>query len=152
MHHWKSNGRRVVLLARSRRAFFERLLRTILSLALLWVPDWPDFAAAEDQTNISEVAQQHWSFRPIVEPKIPADDSAWGASPVDRFVRSKLRSAGLQPAAPADKRTLLRRATYDLTGLPPTPDETQVFLADESPEAFVKAVDRLMRSVKIGGD
>src|SRR5262249_8660952 len=71
-------------------------------------------------------------------------------TPVDCFVLAKLEAAGLSPTSPADKRTLLRRVTYDLTGLPPTPAEIDAFLADESPDAYEKVVERLLVSPRYG--
>src|SRR5207302_168397 len=68
----------------------------------------------------------------------------------DNFIQAKLDAKGLKPAPAADKRTLIRRATYDLTGLPPTPDEIAAFLKDDSPEAFAKVVDRLLASPAYG--
>jgi hypothetical protein len=72
------------------------------------------------------------------------------ANPIDAFIGEKLAEKGLSLAAPADKRTLIRRATFDLTGLPPTPDEVDAFLADNAPNAFAKVVDRLLRSPHYG--
>jgi mono/diheme cytochrome c family protein len=86
-----------------------------------------------------------WSFRPVADPAA----SKPGAS-LDGFIRAKLEAAGLKPAPPADKRTLLRRVTFDLTGLPPTPAEVVAFLADESPDAFATVVDRLLASSAYG--
>ena len=77
-------------------------------------------------------------------------DASWASSPIDRFVFAKLRAAGLTPSPKADKRTLLRRATYDLIGLPPTAAEVEAFLKDDSSEAFAKAVDRLLASPHYG--
>src|SRR5262249_50436536 len=77
-------------------------------------------------------------------------DRDWVRSPVDAFLLAKLEAAGLEPAPPADKRTLLRRVTFDLTGLPPTPQEIDAFLADESPDAYEKVVDRLLASPAYG--
>src|SRR5207342_344906 len=77
-------------------------------------------------------------------------DTVWPKSLVDRFVLARLEAKQLAPAGPADKRTLLRRATFDLIGLPPTPDEVEAFLKDDSPEAFAKAVDRLLASPHYG--
>jgi hypothetical protein len=92
-------------------------------------------------------ARQFWSFQPVRKPAAPAvKDAAWPKIDIDRFILARLETAGLSPAAPADKRTLLRRATFDLTGLPPTPDEIDTFLKDDSPDAFAKVVDRLLKS------
>ncbi|MDA1252662.1 MAG: DUF1549 domain-containing protein [Planctomycetota bacterium] len=71
-------------------------------------------------------------------------------SDIDRFILAKLEQAKLKPVAPADKRTLIRRATYDLTGLPPSPKDIDAFLADESPQAFSRVVDRLLDSPQYG--
>ena len=77
-------------------------------------------------------------------------DAAWPKSPLDHFILAKLELNGLGPAAAADKRTLIRRATFDLTGLPPTPDELEAFLMDDSPGAFAKVVERLLASMHYG--
>jgi Protein of unknown function (DUF1553)/Protein of unknown function (DUF1549)/Planctomycete cytochrome C len=95
--------------------------------------------------------QKFWAFIPPVEPAQPVvKDKEWVRSPVDAFVLAALENKGLAPAKPADKRTLIRRATYDLTGLPPTPAEVEEFLADTSPDAFAKVIDRLLASPGYG--
>lgn len=97
------------------------------------------------------VARQFWSLKPIASPAVPPiKDAAWPRGDIDRFILAKLGEQGLHPAADADRRTLIRRATYDLTGLPPTPDETAAFLADKSDDAFAKVVDRLLDSPRYG--
>src|SRR5438477_8465020 len=84
-----------------------------------------------------------WSFQKVKEQTPPAvRDTAWARNAIDRFVLGKLEAKGLRPSPPADKVTLIRRATFDLTGLPPTPEEVQDFLSDKSPQAFAKVVDR----------
>src|SRR5688500_2494960 len=98
-----------------------------------------------------EAGRQFWSFQPLRDPAPPAvRDEKWVRSPVDRFILARLETAGLKPAPPADKRTLLRRATFDLTGLPPTTQEIADFLADESPQAFAKVIERLLASPAYG--
>lgn len=98
-----------------------------------------------------EAARGHWAFQPLGDPTPPElDDEGWSANPIDRFVFGRLQAAGMQPAAPADKRSLIRRATFDLIGLPPTPEEVEAFVADESPEAFARVVDRLLDSPHYG--
>ena len=95
--------------------------------------------------------RQFWSFQPVANPPEPqVTNKAWVRTPIDAFVLAKLEAAGLQPAPPADKRTLLRRVTYDLVGLPPTPEEMATFLADDSPDAFAKVVERLLASPGYG--
>jgi hypothetical protein len=102
-----------------------------------------------------------WAYEPIERPPVPeisgdAGDRLgslshkWVTNPIDAFILAKLAENGLAPAPPADKVALLRRATYDLTGLPPTPEEVSAFLADDSPDAFAKVVDRLLASPHYG--
>lgn len=94
---------------------------------------------------------QFWSFRPVTDPAAPAiTDPDRALSPIDAFVFSRLESAGLQPAPDADRRDWIRRVTFDLTGLPPTAVEVDGFLADESPRAFEKVVERLLASPQYG--
>ena len=102
--------------------------------------------AAPRVIDLKEGAK-HWAFRPIVAPPVPKADAS---NPIDAFISEKLAEKGLKLAAPADKRTLIRRATFDLTGLPPTPQEVEAFLADNAPDAFAKVVDRLLRSPQYG--
>ncbi|MFN9717952.1 MAG: DUF1549 domain-containing protein, partial [Planctomycetota bacterium] len=98
-----------------------------------------------------EAAKSHWAFQKISDPSPPqVQNAAWAVSPIDQFVLSKLEQSGMQPAVAADKRTLIRRATFDLIGLPPTVDEVNAFLADESPDAFARVVDRLLASPHYG--
>ena len=80
----------------------------------------------------------------------PVQDAKWVRNPIDRFVLAKLEKEGLHPSPEADKATLLRRVTFDLTGLPPTPAEVDAFLADKSPDAYEKVVDRLLASPHYG--
>ncbi|MFN4805520.1 MAG: DUF1549 domain-containing protein, partial [Akkermansiaceae bacterium] len=87
--------------------------------------------------------QEHWAFASISKPAVPNTDSK---HPIDAFIRSNLAKHGLKSSPPAEKATLLRRLSLDLTGLPPTPEELQTFLADESPDAYEKQVDRLLAS------
>jgi hypothetical protein len=98
-----------------------------------------------------EKARAFWSFRPVGDPPVPAvKDAAWPKNDVDRFVLARLEADGLAPVPVADKTTLIRRATFDLTGLPPTPEEVDAFLDDGSPRAFEAVVDRLLASPAYG--
>lgn len=100
---------------------------------------------------ITEKQRQFWSFQPLRHVALPAVDATdWVKSDVDRFILAALESKRLTPATAADKRTLLRRTTFDLTGLPPTPAEIDAFLEDDSPQAFAKVVDRLLASPRYG--
>ncbi len=95
--------------------------------------------------------REHWAYRPMARPEPPAvADPAWARNAIDRFVLARLEAEGLAPVAPAGKRTLLRRVTFDLTGLPPTPDEIDAFLADERPDAWERVVERLLASPRYG--
>ena len=95
--------------------------------------------------------RKHWAYQPIPAVTVPnVRNAAWVATPIDRFVLAKLESAGLTPASPADRRTLLRRVTFDLTGLPPTVEESAEYLKDTSSNAFEKVVDRLLASPQYG--
>ena len=92
-----------------------------------------------------------WSFVPPVRPPVPAvHDARWPRSDLDRFVLARLEQAGFVPAPEADRATLLRRVTLDLTGLPPTPEELAAFLADAAPDAYERVVDRLLASPQHG--
>jgi hypothetical protein len=85
---------------------------------------------------------EHWAWSAPARPPLPADDGGWARNPIDRFVLARLRAAGLEPAPEADRRTLARRLSYDLTGLPPDPDEVQRFLDDDAPDAYERLVRR----------
>ncbi len=119
---------------------------------------WPDLepaaapmAQAGVEFNVTAEQRQFWSFRPLEKPQPPAvKDKKWAQTDVDRFVLAKLESKGLKPVKLADKGTLLRRATIDLTGLPPTQEELDAFEKDKSSGAFAKVVDRLLASPRYG--
>ena len=101
--------------------------------------------------RITDADRAHWAFQPVHDEAPPeVADEAWPRGAIDRFILARLEAAGLPPVEPADKRTLLRRATFDLTGLPPTPEEMEDFLADESPEAFETVIERLLASPQYG--
>ncbi len=107
--------------------------------------------AAEELAKPIAAHDPHWAFQPVIEPVLPVvRDAAWAKSPIDRFVLSKLEREGVRAAGPADRRTLLRRATFDLTGLPPAPSEIEEYLADDSADAFAHVVDRLLSSPHYG--
>jgi len=109
----------------------------------------PQVEVKEDK--IKAAARTHWAFQPVKRPAAPVvKNQAWVQSPVDSFILAKLEAAGMEPSPPADKRTLIRRATYDLIGLPPTPEEVAAFVADKSPDAFATVVDRLLASPHYG--
>ena len=98
--------------------------------------------------------EPHWSFVPVAKPELPpagsGADGSPGMHPIDRIVRAKLSKRGISPQPEADKPTLIRRATFDITGLPPTPAEVAAFVADASPDAYEKLLDRLLASPRYG--
>lgn len=100
---------------------------------------------------ITEANRRFWAFRPVRKPPPPpVKNVGWVRSPIDRFILAKLEQKGLAPAPPAEKRALLRRVYFDLIGLPPRPEEVQAFVADRSPDALAKVVDRLLASPHYG--
>jgi hypothetical protein len=112
---------------------------------------WP--ATSAHPTSAAEQARTHWAFQPVNKPNVPtAKNTDFARTEIDRFILENLVAKGISPAPPADRRTLLRRATFDLIGLPPTPDETRAFECDSRPTADVYAdvVDRLLASPHYG--
>jgi hypothetical protein len=104
-----------------------------------------------ETTEFTAAQRSWWAFQPIAKSPVPAvKNKAWVKTPIDAFVLAKLEEQNLQPNSPADKLTLLRRATIDMTGLPPTQDEIQQFMADNSANAWEKVVDRLLASPAYG--
>lgn len=98
-----------------------------------------------------EAGRRHWAFQPILDPKPPlVKDASWPLDHVDRFLLAKLENAGLKPLKDADRHTWLRRVSFDLTGLPPTPLQIKAFMDDNSPNAWENAVDRLLGSHAYG--
>ena len=118
---------------------------------------WPDEETEADASNgesgppsVNDEAKRFWSFQKVKETSLPAVESSWAETPIDTFISHQLEAAEMTPAAPAAKSELLRRAYYDLTGLPPSPDEVAAFLADESSTAFETIIDRLLDSPQYG--
>ncbi|MGI8978121.1 MAG: DUF1553 domain-containing protein [Pirellulaceae bacterium] len=128
------------------------LLKEWIERGLPW-PESGGSSAGFIRTSgaITAEDRQFWSFQPVKPQSRPAvKDAAWSRHPIDSFVLAALEAEKLQPAKEADKRTLLRRASFDLTGLPPTLDEASSFLADESPDAYERLIDRLLASPRYG--
>jgi hypothetical protein len=121
----------------------EALAARDIDILRRWIDQgaaWPDAA---------EIA--HWAFKPLARPAVPAVKNArWIRTPVDAFVAKKHEARGLVPAPEAGRRTLLRRVTLDLTGLPPSPEEADAFANDPAPDAYEKAVERLLASLAYG--
>src|ERR1700680_4546658 len=126
-------------------------LTTWIKGGAAWPTDEPSKTAQGGGYVIRPEARKFWSFQPLQKPVAPkVKDAAWAVNDIDRFVLAKLEKEGLKPTAPADRRTLLRRITYDLTGLPPTYDEVKAFEGDKSANAYEKVVDRLLASPQYG--
>ncbi len=103
------------------------------------------------KSGFGDVAKTHWAFQPVTNSAPPAVKQAdWPTSPIDNFILAALEEKGIKPSLPADRRTIIRRATFDLLGLPPTPAEVTAFLEDPSETAFAKVVDRLLSSSQYG--
>ena len=124
-----------------------------IALVREWIAQgahWPDELVLSEK---SKADKKWWSLQPLAEVEPPHPEgiqTTWGASPIDRFLFEKLKENGLEPSPPADRRALIRRVTYDLTGLPPAPDEVEAFLHDERPDAYERLVDRLLESPHYG--
>src|SRR6266481_1577021 len=120
-----------------------------LAIPLLAASDGPQ-TGADDEIDWAK-ARQFWSFRAPVAPVRPViKNTRWSTQPLDYFILGRLERKGLAPSPQADKRTLIRRATFDLTGLPPTPQEVNAFLADKRADAYERLVDCLLRSPAFG--
>ena len=116
-----------------------------------WPQDEGAKTAAKKVFNLQKRQQEHWCWQPLEDappPEVKA--AAWPANAIDHFILAKLEEKGLAPAPDADRRTLLRRVTFDIMGLPPSPEETEVFVSDTSPDALAKVVDRLLASPHYG--
>ncbi len=101
--------------------------------------------------QITDETRNHWSFRPLKRPMPPqVAHPEWVANPIDAFVVRQLEEKGFQPSSQADRRTLIRRLTYDLTGLPPSPEEVEAFALDPAPDAYEQLVERLLKSPHYG--
>jgi hypothetical protein len=127
-----------------------RTTRHVLFLALLVVRAGAASAAPPAPIDVEE-GKKHWAFRPLASVTPPAVKSAaWQRNPLDAFVLAGLERKGLTPAAELDRVKLIRRATFDLTGLPPTPEEVDAFLNDPAPDAYERLVDRLLLNERHG--
>ncbi len=135
------------------------ILSKWIEMGAPWTPGAGDLANAHIEKpethrvvgRVTPEALKFWSFQPVAHPAVPeVKNKQWIQSPIDAFVLAKLEAAGLSPAAPASKTALLRRAYYDLAGLPPSPADVDAFLADVSPDAFAKVIDRLLASPHYG--
>jgi hypothetical protein len=129
----------------------KRLPETVVADLAAWVKQGAVWPAATASSPFPY--EKHWAFRPVRKVEPPPDPSGWAQHPIDRFLAAGLRKLGLRPVGPADRRALLRRLTFDLIGLPPTPREVEGFLSESSAQpqaALAKVVDRLLASPHYG--
>jgi Protein of unknown function (DUF1553)/Protein of unknown function (DUF1549)/Planctomycete cytochrome C len=116
-----------------------------------WVNMGVPFPGSDEAGPRLEESRKHWSFQPVKKAPLPdVREPAWVRTPVDAFILARLEGRGWKPAPPAERSELIRRVTFDLTGLPPTPDEVAAFVADSSEDAYAKVVDRLLASPRYG--
>ena len=113
---------------------------------------WIEAGAKWPESVIAPIAsdQRHWAFEPLKPVELPDDPTGWATQPIDRLIAVAQRESGLTPVPPASKPSLLRRAYFDLIGLPPTPEQIEAFLTDNSPNAFANVVDELLSSPRYG--
>ncbi len=129
-----------------------------VALLSAWIKDgaaWPRVlppaSFGKTKQRYETLKKKHWAWQPLTNPIPPAiADAGWPKDDIDRFLLEKLEAKGLKPVGDADKLVLLRRVTFDLTGLPPTPADSEAFLKDTSLNAFTKVVDRLLASERFG--
>ena len=131
----------------------ERLTPEQVGLLRAWIDqgaEWPEEQGAAAE-GLSKAKSTHWAFRPQQRPSLPkVRNQAWVRNPIDAFVLTKLEAEGIKPSEEADRVTLIRRLSFDLTGLPPTPEEVARFLADQRPGAYKRLVERLLASPHYG--
>jgi len=132
----------------------DKLKESQIAAITRWVKlgaPWP-----KDDASIAtkkDAAHTHWAFQPVTDPPVPrraGDVNPPVVSAIDAFIQEKIAEKGLTPSPPADRRTLIRRVTYDLTGLPPTPEEVEAFERDEDPKACENLIERLLASPHYG--
>ncbi|AGA28779.1 DUF1549 and DUF1553 domain-containing protein [Singulisphaera acidiphila] len=149
------SGNRLRQPTRCLSLFLLLLLTSVGGVGFALRADEPS-GPTRDATPLKEKAitnedREHWAFVPPSRPELPeVRGKGWARNPIDRFVLARLEEDGLAHAPEADRSTLLRRVTFDLTGLPPTPEELDAFLVDKAPDAFERVVDRLLASAHYG--
>jgi len=126
-------------------------LATWIEMGAPWPASVETRVVAKSTFKITPEDRAFWSFQPVDEPPVPADDDkGWAKGAIDRFVLAKLNEKGLRAVPAADKRTLIRRAYFDLIGLPPAPEDVEEFVADHAPDAFAKVIDKLLDNPHYG--
>ena len=133
----------------------EKLQAEQIEAFVAWVkmgaPDPRTSGGPMPMANVNAARARHWAFQPVTKPALPpVKNSRWIQTPVDNFILAKLEPKKIKPSVAADRRTLIRRVTYDLLGLPPTPGEVEAFIQDKRPGAYAQLVDRLLASPRYG--
>ncbi len=129
----------------------EKLTDRQIATLVEWVRQGAPYPASAAGKTERSRDPNHWAFQPPRDPAVPTTkNTTWAQTGLDHFVLARLESAGLSPAVAADRRTLIRRVTFDLTGLPPTPEEVAAFLADPGEGAYARLVERLLASPAYG--
>lgn len=127
------------------------LKKSEISLIQQWIDQGAKIPEAEKTLKVIQKTSDHWAFQPIRQPNIPkVNQQAWIRNPIDAYILSHLEQNKLKPSSEANRSTLIRRLSLDLTGLPPSVDEVQQFLADNRPDAYERLVDRLIASPHYG--
>ena len=126
----------------------EPLTKEAIADLTTWVASGAKWPVMEEVAPHAPTA--HWAFQPLKDVSVPVDPTGWGQVPIDRFISAARHEQGLQPNPPAGKHALLRRAYYDLIGLPPTVEQIEAFVADERPEAFAEVIEQLLASPRYG--
>ncbi len=126
-------------------------LRTWIESGAAWPAPEVPYELTEGNPHYEALKKNHWSWQPLANPTVPSVSNAeWPSGEIDRFVLAQLEQKGLAPVSDADRAALLRRVTFDLTGLPPAPEDIKAFLADQSPSAYESVVERLLASPAFG--
>jgi hypothetical protein len=130
----------------------RRLTDEVRAAFRRWIADGANWPKVARKSHVAEEATsgRHWAFEKVERIEPPLDPSHWSERPIDRFITAKQRAAGVSHVGPAGKRTLIRRVTFDLIGLPPRPDEVVEFVSDRSAVAFSRVVERLLASPHYG--
>lgn len=140
---------------RTRSALFQRIASADPSHVMPPADSGKSLSAAEIETigrwiDQGAAWEEHWAFQPLTPVALPDRADGWARNAIDQFIGAALDAQGLTPSPEADRRTLIRRLTFDLHGLPPTPEEVTEFVNDTSPDAYAKLVDRLLASPRYG--
>ncbi len=134
-----------------------KLTEKDISVLVKWIElgaPWPggddSLILRQDGDRINDEDRKWWAVQPVTKPEVPKDGDSWARNEVDRFIARKLKGSGLEPAQAADRYELVRRAYFDLHGLPPTPEQIETFVSDDRPDAWQRLIDDLLESPRYG--